>query len=179
MDDKRKTPAFGGSPRRLWLITLLIVFLGAGTSVAFLAVGIKSENEAQKDEFARSALDLVKKSSRRGKITSTRLPGSTVDVAIENLVDESFERSTNIWWREGSTFRQRNLIQTLRTQSETFTKTKPVPFMPRSIPMSTTEALLASTTRTPRAWIRVTTPLFTSRFVSSFWVAGCASTFSH
>jgi len=49
------------SSKNVWFTIIFVVCLGAATSAAFLAVGIQAENEVQDDEFARSALDLVKK----------------------------------------------------------------------------------------------------------------------
>ena len=44
-----------------WIITAMILFLGAGTGGAFLAVGITSAKEDEVDQFDRQAKDLVSK----------------------------------------------------------------------------------------------------------------------
>ena len=43
------------------LLVLMVILLGSGTAVAFLAVGISSAIKDQEDQFTRSALDLINK----------------------------------------------------------------------------------------------------------------------
>jgi CHASE1-domain containing sensor protein len=51
----------GGLLLPAWVLTALIVTLGAGTAVAFLAVGITSASQDQEESFERLGADLVKK----------------------------------------------------------------------------------------------------------------------
>ena len=48
-------------PNRIWIIVTLIVFLGCAASGAFLGIGVSSAVKDQKDQFQRSATDLVAK----------------------------------------------------------------------------------------------------------------------